>query len=110
MPFHGWLPDAHTAAPGPVSALFSALMVDLGIVAIARITFQVYGPAAASPLLTLLLIAGLLSAVGGALLALAQDDLKRLLAYDTISQVGIMAVGLGAGDPARRLWPERRPT
>ena len=44
--------------------------------------------------------AGLVSALLGALLALAQDDLKRLLAYDTISQVGIMAVGLGAGDPA----------
>jgi multicomponent Na+:H+ antiporter subunit D len=97
VPFHGWLPDAHTAAPGPVSALFSALMVNLGIVAIARIALQIYGPTVASPVLTLLLVAGLISAVGGALLALAQDDLKRLLAYDTISQMGVLCVGLAAG-------------
>jgi multicomponent Na+:H+ antiporter subunit D len=97
VPFHGWLPDAHTAAPGPVSALFSALMVNLGIVAIARIAFQVYGPVVASPALTLLLVAGLVSALGGAVMALAQDDLKRLLAYDTISQIGVLAVGLGTG-------------
>ena len=44
VPFHGWLADAHTAAPGPVSALFSGLMVNLGIMAIARLTFVVYGP------------------------------------------------------------------
>ena len=99
VPFHGWLADAHTAAPGPVSALFSGLMVSFGVLAIARITFAVYGPSAA-PVLGLLMTAGLVSALLGALLALAQDDLKRLLAYDTISQVGIMAVGLGAGDPA----------
>ena len=99
VPFHGWLADAHTAAPGPVSALFSGLMVSFGVLAIARITFAVYGPSAA-PVLGLLMTAGLISALLGALLAVAQDDLKRLLAYDTISQVGIMVVGLGAGDPA----------
>ena len=44
VPFHAWLPDAHTAAPGPVSALFSGLMVNLGIVAIVRVALQVYGP------------------------------------------------------------------
>jgi multicomponent Na+:H+ antiporter subunit D len=96
VPFHGWLADAHTAAPGPVSALFSGLMVNLGIVAIARLTFQVYGPARL-PILGVLMVIGLVSAVVGAVLALAQDDLKRLLAYDTISQMGILAIGLGAG-------------
>ena len=99
VPFHGWLPDAHTAAPGPVSALFSGLMVNLGIVAIGRLAFQVYGPAAAG-LLGLLMVLGLLSAVGGAFFALLQDDLKRLLAYDTISQMGVLAVGLATGRPA----------
>ena len=97
VPFHGWLPDAHTAAPGPVSALFSALMVNLGIVAIARIALQIYGPAVASPVLSLLLVAGLISTLAGALLALAQDDLKRLLAYDTISQMGLLCVGIATG-------------
>ena len=56
-----------------------------------------YGPAIASPARRLLLVGGLISALGGAVLALAQDDLKRLLAYDTISQMGVLAVGLAAG-------------
>ena len=100
VPFHGWLADAHTAAPGPVSALFSGLMVNLGIVAIARIALQVYGPAVGRPLLGLLTAVGLVSALIGALLALAQDDLKRLLAYDTVSQMGVLAVGLATGTAA----------
>jgi multicomponent Na+:H+ antiporter subunit D len=97
VPFHGWLPDAHTAAPAPVSALFSGLMVSLGIVAIGRLIFEVYRPATIRPVLGLLMGLGLVSAVGGALFALFQDDLKRLLAYDTISQMGILAVGLATG-------------
>jgi multicomponent Na+:H+ antiporter subunit D len=93
VPFHGWLPDAHTAAPGPVSALFSGLMVSFGVVAIGRLVFSVYTPAGA-PVLGLLMVLGLVSALGGALFALVQDDLKRLLAYDTISQMGVLVVGL----------------
>ena len=96
VPFHGWLPDAHTAAPGPVSALFSGLMVSLGIVVLGRLAFQIFGPHS-SPFLGWLMVIGLVSAVGGALFALFQDDLKRLLAYDTISQMGVLAVGLGSG-------------
>jgi multicomponent Na+:H+ antiporter subunit D len=96
VPFHGWLADAHTAAPGPVSALFSGLMVNLGIVAIVRVVFFIYGTGSA-PVLGLLLVVGLISALLGAVLALAQDDLKRLLAYDTVSQMGILAVGLSTG-------------
>jgi multicomponent Na+:H+ antiporter subunit D len=100
VPFHGWLADAHTAAPGPVSALFSGLMVSLGIVAIGRVTLQIYGPAGGRPVLGLLMAAGVVSALLGAILALAQDDLKRLLAYDTISQMGVLAVGLATAVPA----------
>ncbi len=99
VPFHGWLADAHTAAPGPVSALFSGLMVNLGVVAIGRLVFQVYG-AAGTCVLGLLMTFGLISAAAGALLALAQDDLKRLLAYDTVAQVGIVIAGLAAGNAA----------
>jgi multicomponent Na+:H+ antiporter subunit D len=97
VPFHAWLPDAHTAAPGPVSALFSGLMVNLGIVAIGRLCLQVFDPHTARPVLGLLMVLGLVSAVGGAVFALLQDDLKRLLAYDTISQMGVLAVGLATG-------------
>lgn len=100
VPFHGWLPDAHTAAPGPVSALFSGLMVNLGIVAIARVMFQLYTPARSGPLLGVLMILGLASTLFGAVMAVLQDDLKRLLAYDTVSQMGVLAVGLATGRAA----------
>ena len=100
VPFHGWLPDAHTVAPGPVSALFSGLMVNLGIVAVGRIVFEVFEPGVGHHVLGLLMVLGLLSAVGGAFFALVQDDLKRLLAYDTISQMGVLAVGLASGTAA----------
>jgi multicomponent Na+:H+ antiporter subunit D len=93
VPFHSWLPDAHTAAPGPVSALFSGLMIELGVVSIARITLQVWDLGSERPVLGLLTVLGCISAVVGAALALAQDDLKRLLAYDSISQMGILLVG-----------------
>lgn len=96
VPFHGWLADVHTATSGPVSALFSGLMYNFGIVAIARLAFQVFG-VGSTPILGLLLTVGIISALLGAVMALAQDDLKRLLAYDTISQMGILAVGLGTG-------------
>ncbi|HZP51218.1 complex I subunit 5 family protein [Actinocrinis sp.] len=96
IPFHGWLPDAHTAAPGPVSALFSGLMVNLGIVAVGRLAFQVF-PTSQTPILGILMVVGVVSALVGAIMALAQDELKRLLAYDTISQMGVLAIGLGTG-------------
>jgi multicomponent Na+:H+ antiporter subunit D len=94
MPFHAWLPDAHTPVPGAVSALFSALMVNLGIVALARLGLQVF-PGRHS-LLVLLTVLGLVSAVLGAVLALVQDDLKRLLAWDTVSQMGILTAGFAS--------------
>ncbi len=99
VPFHGWLPDAHEAAPGTVSALFSGLMVNLGVVAAGRLAFQVY-PHAHVPVLGVLMAVGLVSALLGALLALAQDDLKRLLAFDTVSQTGVLCVGLATGMPS----------
>lgn len=99
VPFHVWLPDAHTAAPGPVSALFSGLMVNLGIVAIARIVLQLFGPEG-GPVLGVLMTLGVASALLGGVLALAQDDLKRLLAFDTISQMGVLAIGVASADPA----------
>lgn len=99
VPFHGWLADAHTAAPGPVSALFSGLMVNLGIVGIARVSLQIYA-AAHTVVLGALMVLGIASALLGACMALVQDDLKRLLAYDTVSQVGVMIAGLATANPA----------
>jgi multicomponent Na+:H+ antiporter subunit D len=96
-PFHGWLADAHTAAPGPVSALFSGLMVNLGLIGIARLSLQVF-PGTRLPVLGALMVVGLVSAVLGAALALAQDDFKRVLAYDTVSQMGVIVVGFATGN------------
>lgn len=94
VPFHGWLPDTHTPVPGAVSALFSALMVNLGIVALARIGLQVFPDV--HGLLELVTGLGIASAVLGALLALVQDDLKRLLAWDTVSQMGVLTAGFAS--------------
>ncbi|MFN2606759.1 MAG: complex I subunit 5 family protein [Acidimicrobiales bacterium] len=96
VPFHTWLPDAHTAAPGPVSALFSGLMVNLGIVACARLAYLVFDRSSV-PVLGLLTVLGVASGLVGAVMALFQDDLKRLLAFDTVSQMGVLAVALGTG-------------
>jgi multicomponent Na+:H+ antiporter subunit D len=93
-PFHGWLPDAHTPVPGAVSALFSALMVGLGVVALARIGLVVFPDTHA--LLVLLTCLGIVSALLGAAMALVQDDLKRLLAWDTVSQTGILVAGFAS--------------
>jgi multicomponent Na+:H+ antiporter subunit D len=94
IPFCGWLPDAHTAAPGPISALFSGVLVNFGVVAIARV--GVAFARTGIPLSGILMLVGVGSALLGAGFAVAQDDLKRLLAYDTISQIGIVIVGFAA--------------
>ncbi|WP_231122691.1 complex I subunit 5 family protein [Mycobacterium colombiense] len=96
--FHTWPPDTHTPVPGAVSALFSALMVDLGVVALARIRLQLFPFLPSLP--TLLTGLGVASALLGATMALLQDDLKRLLAWDTVAQTGVMATGFASGTAA----------
>ncbi|HOE66388.1 MAG TPA: proton-conducting transporter membrane subunit [Candidatus Hydrogenedentes bacterium] len=94
-PFHVWLPEAHPAAPSHVSALMSGLMIKTGIYGLLRIVMHLGPP----PLWwgwTLLAI-GLFSGIGGVLFALAQHDLKRLLAYHSVENIGIIAIGLGLG-------------
>ncbi len=98
VPFHAWLPDAHPSAPAPISAMLSGVLIKvLGIYALTRVIFNVFGftPTLGSILMAL----GGLSLVVGALLAIGQDDLKRLLAYSTISQIGYIVLGLGLGTP-----------
>lgn len=100
MPFHGWLPDAHTPAPGAVSALFSGLMVDLGVIGIVRVSLLLDPSTGAGQRLRELLAGfGIVSACVAALLALGQKDLKRLLAWDTVSQMGIVVVGFETANP-----------
>ncbi len=95
MPFHAWLPDAHPSAPAPISAMLSGLLIKtLGVYAIVRIFGTVIPEDGRIPVV--LLVLGSLSMVLGVLLALGQDDLKRLLAYHSISQMGFVFVALGA--------------
>lgn len=96
VPFHGWLPDVHSPVPGGVSALFSALMYNFGILSIARIVLLVYRDGNRGHVLGLLTTLGIVSAILGAILALAQDDLKRLLGWDTVSQMGVLMVGFAS--------------
>lgn len=95
VPLHVWLPEAHPAAPNHVSAVMSAVMIKTGIYGLLRIlTFL--GPTQAWWGWTLCAI-GLSSGILGVLLALAQHDLKRLLAYHSVENMGIIALALGVG-------------
>ncbi len=98
VPFHAWLPDAHPAAPAPVSAMLSGVLIKaVGIYVLARLIFNVFG--AEQNILNLLCWLGLLSMVVGGLMATGQHDIKRLFAYSSISQAGFIVLGLGLGTP-----------
>jgi len=95
MPLHVWLPEAHPAAPTHVSALMSGVMIKTGIYGIVRM-LGFLGPPA--PWWGWVLIgAGAVSGIAGVLFALAQSDLKRLLAYSSVENIGIITMGLGVG-------------
>lgn len=95
FPLHVWLPEAHPAAPSHVSALMSGVMIKTGIFGIVM-TLRFLGP---PPLWWgwLLISIGVASAVMGILYALSQHELKRLLAYSSVENIGIIAIGLGIG-------------
>ncbi len=95
LPFHVWLPEAHPAAPSHVSALMSGVMIKTGIYGILRIlTFL--GPPTQWWGYSLIAL-GLISGVVGVLFAMAQHDLKRLLAYHSVENIGIITTGMGLG-------------
>jgi len=98
VPFHAWLPDAHPAAPAPMSAMLSGVVIKtIGVYALARVLFNIIGfNPTISSILTWM---GIISMSVGVLLAIGQWDFKRLLAYHSISQIGYVIFGLGLGTP-----------
>jgi len=98
VPFHAWLADAHSSAPSPVSAALSGVFIKtLGIYALARVFFNVLG--VSNNILFILMLLGIISMATGAILALGQNDIKRMFAYSSISQIGYIVFAFGVGTP-----------
>ena len=95
IPIHTWLPDAHPAAPSPVSALLSGVMIKVGIYLMIRIFCHIFFPALSWQFI--LCAVGSASIIIGVMMAIKQIDAKRLLAYHSVSQIGYIVLGIGTG-------------
>ena len=94
LPLHVWLPEAHPAAPSPVSALMSGVMLKTAIYGVLRVTFDLIGdPQWWWGLIPLAL--GLATALFGVVFAAVQTDMKRLLAYSSVENIGVLFTGIG---------------
>ncbi|WP_225334728.1 complex I subunit 4 family protein [Halomicrobium urmianum] len=103
FPLHTWLPDAHVEAPTPVSVMLAGVLLKMGTYALLRFNFTMLGDVARGELVAWMPYAiaaiGVLSVIYGAMLALAQRDLKRIVAYSSISSMGYVILGLVAFTP-----------
>ncbi|MEN0583801.1 MULTISPECIES: hydrogenase 4 subunit F [unclassified Kosakonia] len=99
FPMHAWLPDAHSEAPSPVSALLSAVLLNCALLVLIRYYIIICHAIGDSFPNRLLLIFGLLSVGVAAFFILVQQDMKRLLAYSSVENMGLVAVALGIGGP-----------
>lgn len=98
MPFHAWLPDAHSSAPAPISSMLSGVLIKaLGIYVMIRIFYNVFN--APEIFMQIFLVLGTISIIIGVFLAIGQWDMKRLLAYHSISQIGYILLGMGIATP-----------
>jgi len=96
IPFHAWLPDAHSSAPSPISAMLSGVLIKaIGIYVIIRLFFNMFD--VSEGMAVLITTLGALSMVIGVFLAIGQWDIKRLLAYHSISQMGYVVLSVGIG-------------
>lgn len=96
IPFHTWLPDAHVEASTPISVILAALLLKIGGYGLLRVAYPVF-PDAAFSLSWLVSFMGMLTIIYGALNALASKDLKRLIAYSSVSHMGFVLLGAGSG-------------
>jgi multicomponent Na+:H+ antiporter subunit D len=96
FPFHAWLPDAHSSAPSPISAMLSGVLIKaVGLYVILRLFFNMF--AISQEMAMIITVLGTLSMVIGGILAIGQWDIKRMLAFSSISQVGYVILGVGIG-------------
>jgi len=96
FPLHIWLPDAHTVAPMPVTIILAAAMLSMGTYGILRFPVALFSFETLQPFSLWLMIAGLVSEIYGALMSLAEKDIKRIIAYSSVSQMGYILFGLGS--------------
>jgi len=96
FPLHIWLPDAHTVAPMPVTIILAAAMLSMGTFGILRFPYSLFPIETIQPFAIWLMIAGLVSEIYGALMALAEQEIKRIIAYSSVSQMGYILFGLGS--------------
>jgi NADH-quinone oxidoreductase subunit M len=98
FPFHTWLPDAHVEAPTPVSVILAGVLLKMGTYGLLRVNFAVL-PEATRWAAGAIVGFGVVNVIYGAFCAMAQDDLKRLVAYSSVSHMGFCLIGLGALTP-----------
>ena len=103
FPMHGWLPDAYTYAPSSSSALIAPIGTKIGAYVILRIMFFVFGVGFVTKILPVADVLCWLAAIGiifGSVMAIAQKELKRMLAYSSVAQIGYIGLGIGLAKPA----------
>ena len=98
FPFHTWLPDAHVDAPTPISVLLAGVLLKMGAYGFFRIAYPLF-PAGAAWFAGAMATLGMINIVYGAFVALAQTDLKRLVAYSSVSHMGFVLLGLASFTP-----------
>lgn len=97
FPLNGWAPDVYTQAPGPIGAIFSGMVVKAGVYALIRVIFTMFD---VSEVLQLLLLMGIITMAIAEVIAMRQGRLKRMLAYSSIGQMGLVLVAFGIGTQA----------
>ena len=94
FPLNAWLPDAHACAPSTISAVLSGIAIEVGLYAIARVVFTIFG---AQSILLFFVLLGIVTLLLGELSAFSQNNVKRMLAYSSIGQIGLILFALGIG-------------